>query len=36
MMPNKKIILVFLLGWSLAIFLPPQKVFGMFGGRGNS
>ena len=27
---NKKIVLVFLAGWALAIVLPPQRVIGMF------
>lgn len=29
-MPNKKLVLVFLAGWALAIILPPQRVIGMF------
>lgn len=29
-MPNKKLVLVFLAGWALAIVLPPQRVVGMF------
>jgi hypothetical protein len=30
---NKKLILVFLAGWALAVVLPPQRVLGMFKGR---
>jgi hypothetical protein len=30
---NKKVILVFLAGWALAIVLPPQRVLGMFKGN---
>lgn len=29
-MPNKKLVLVFLAGWALAIVLPPQRVLGAF------
>jgi hypothetical protein len=29
-MPNKKLILVFLAGWALAILMPPQRVLGYF------
>ena len=29
-MPNKKLVLVFLAGWALAIVLPPQRVLGFF------
>jgi hypothetical protein len=27
---NKKIVLVFLAGWALAVVLPPQRVLGFF------
>lgn len=27
---NKRLILVFLAGWALAMVLPPQRVVGMF------
>lgn len=31
---NKKLVLVFLAGWALAIVFPPQRVLGYFkGGR---
>ncbi len=30
---NKKLILVFLAGWALAVILPPQRVLGMFRGK---
>ena len=30
---NKKIILVFLAGWALAVVLPPQRVLAMFRGK---
>ena len=30
---NKKLILVFLAGWALAVLIPPQRVVGMFRGR---
>lgn len=33
-MPNKKLILVFLAGWALAIVLPPQRVVSMFRTKG--
>lgn len=29
-MPNKKLILVFLAGWGLALVFPPQRVLGYF------
>lgn len=29
-MPNKKLILVFLAGWALALVFPPQRVLGYF------
>ena len=29
-MPNKKLVLIFLAGWALAIVLPPQRVISMF------
>lgn len=29
---NKKIIMVFLAGWLLAIVLPPSRIIGMFKG----
>lgn len=29
-MPNKKLIMVFLAGWALALLLPPQRVIGFF------
>lgn len=36
MIPDKKMVIVFLLGWALAILLPPQKVFGAFGPKSQS
>jgi len=30
---NKKMILIFLAGWALAVLIPPQRVVGMFRGR---
>ena len=33
---SKKLVLVFLLGWGLAIVLPPQKVIGFVRGGGGS
>lgn len=32
---NKKLILVFLAGWALAIVLPPQRVLGYFRAGGS-
>lgn len=29
---NKKVLLVFLAGWALAVVLPPQRVLGYFKG----
>lgn len=29
---NKKVVLVFLAGWALAIILPPQRVLGYLKG----
>jgi hypothetical protein len=29
-MPNKKLILVFLAGWALAVVFPPQRALGLF------
>lgn len=29
---NKKLVLVFLAGWALAIVFPPQRVLGYFKG----
>lgn len=32
---NKKLVLVFLAGWALALVFPPQRVLGYFkGGQG--
>jgi hypothetical protein len=31
---NKKLVFVFLAGWALAIVLPPQRIFSMFGKKG--
>lgn len=30
---NKKLVLVFLAGWALAIVLPPQRLLAMFKGK---
>lgn len=30
---NKKLILVFLAGWALAIVVPPQRIIGMVRGK---
>lgn len=30
---NKKVVLIFLAGWALAVVLPPQRVLGFLKGR---
>ncbi len=30
---SKKMILIFLAGWALAVLIPPQRVIGMIRGR---
>lgn len=33
-MSNKKLVLVFLAGWALALIIPPTRVTAMFKGSG--
>ena len=33
---NKKMVIVFLAGWALALVIPPQSIVGAFGRKSSS